>query len=76
MSEPGICEPREYPCPCGCGEEDTYYCGRLLSRRNVESRPERCLGGTFLCINCAGEFVGFLDAARDAAAREAEWEGG
>jgi hypothetical protein len=58
-----------------CSEEDTYYCGRLLSGRNVESKAERYLGNTFVCLDCSDEFDEFLGAVRAPATREAEWEG-
>jgi hypothetical protein len=66
---PEICEPRVI-------DGVVYYCGKLLSMRNVESKSERCLGGTFVCDECYDHFAGFMDAALNARAREAKWEGG
>jgi hypothetical protein len=63
----GICERREFG-------GDVYLCGRLLGPPNIGSKPERCLGGTFICPQCFDTFEEFVDAAYNANAREAEWE--
>ncbi len=70
-----ICEPRVLFDPA-CGQEHVYYCGKTLAMRNVASRAERCLGGTFICARCFDDFDDFMDRAGNARAREKEWEGG
>ena len=70
MNPENVCEPREH-------DGNTYYCGKLLAMRSVESPEERCLDATFVCIQCYDFFTTFLDEVQAARTRESVvWEGG
>lgn len=67
-----ICEPRMLADQFG--NIDPYYCGRLLLLRNVASKAERCLGGTFICTSCMDSFEYFMDKVANRQAVDEEFE--
>jgi hypothetical protein len=66
MSDP-LCPPRLI-------DGELYACGRTLAHKDPRANREyRCMGRTFICVECHRVAMEFIREARDGRARDKEW---